>query len=182
MNSQERFEFCEKAFVDNHFDIHHTELELPKPEGPTYDDGGYCTNSPTNTAPIITGLRSALKGDWDVMPVNQAWFDATEAPNTIDDAAQYVTTTGAPAVGLHRCDKSLRPDWLWARYQEKIAEHGGGGFASALSTLSGALRRKQSPPKLIHDAAQTLMETAVADGDSAKKLIQQSGTQMRRLK
>ena len=85
-------------------------------------------------------------------------------------------------MGVHTCEKSHGDVCLWALYQEKIAEHGGGGFASALSTLSGALRRKQSPPKLIHDAAQTLMETAVADGDSAKKLIQQSGTQMRRLK
>ena len=182
MNSKERFEFCETAFADGHFDIHYSELDLPKPESPMYDDRGYCANSPTNTAPIITGLRSALKGDWEVMPVNQAWFDATEAPNSIDEGAQYLATTGAPAVGLHRCDKSLRPDWLWARYQEKIAEHGGDGFASALGTLGGALRRKQSPPTLVRDAAQTLMETAVSDREGAKKLIQQSDTQMRRLR
>ena len=116
------------------------------------------------------------------MPVNQAWFDATEQPNSIDEGTQYLATAGAPAVGLHRCDKSLRPDWLWARYQEKIAEHGGDGFASALDTLGGALRRKQSPRALVHDAAQTLMETAVSDQGGAKQLIQQSDTQMRRLK
>ena len=113
MTPKERYEYCDHAFADGDFNIHYSELGLPDPEGPSYDDQGYCTNKPTNTSTIMTSLRFALSDDWCVMPVNEDYFTATEEPIGIDESNQYLAKTGTPAAGLHRCNKALRPDWLW---------------------------------------------------------------------
>ena len=182
MTPKERYEFCDQALADGHFNIHYSELDLPDPEGPKYDDQGICTNRPTNTSSIVTRLRFALSCDWSVMPVNQDYFDASEEPVGIDEASQYLARALTPAVGIHLCNRSLRPDWLWARYMESTGEQAGSRFASGLDTVGAAFQRRETPAALAHDAAATMMRAAQAVSPGSGKLIQQTENTMRRLR